>query len=481
MFCEKCGYKNNDTAKFCERCGATLNAAPAQPAEAQPAEAQPVQPAPKKPMSPKTKKLLVIGSVAAAVAVVGLIVLFAAVIPAIRDSKKVDLTKYYVLRFDGVSEYNEHPSLPEGKISGTFEWDYETFAKDQKMSSSDAHTLLYGVGSDVTIRYTYGSQSETYSSNFYDLSSGDSIVVSYEWPKEQKGGLQIGMGSLDYIKMYEKEYGVEFRHEDKFVTYKLADELKAKNITVEAPVEADLLRYISDNNLIVEDGKESGKASVSVKPFETKFGDYTFKLQKDSLTVVVVDKNHIETGSVVLVFSDRENLKNGDKIELGYDTYDREYLAEKGVILRGDTITYTVKAPEPTTVAPTTEPVTTEPTSTVPDTTAAETTAPAAEEYQEAYVRHAGDHDVYYLFDTVNRRFISFATNDPAVKEGTYTGEFDDGAALHIQKPAEASETFTHKDGAKTASVTAEDGTKTEPEVCDLATALEALKKHQGQ
>ncbi|MBQ3987949.1 MAG: hypothetical protein II629_04240, partial [Ruminococcus sp.] len=166
----------------------------------------------------------------------------------------------------------------------------------------------------------------------------------------------------------------------------VGDMLRQKNVTVKQPVEVDLLRYIADNGLFAEEVKSDGKVSVSVAPFETKVNGYTFVLSKGSLSVLVVDDKDFKIGRFDLEMSNSVNLRSGDVVTLKYDSYAKRSMIDKGVVLQGDSVTYTVKTPAvttvPTTVAPTTVPPTTEPPTTVPVTEAP--TEPATEAQTEA-------------------------------------------------------------------------------------------------
>ena len=151
MFCEKCGNQINDGDLFCQKCGAPVpgqtpvqaaeqtaeqvqevqraaSQAPEQapqqaqqyapaPEQAQqyapaPGQAQQVAPAPKaprKPLSPKMKKIIIFGGAGVAVLAAFLIVLFTVIIPAAREASRIDITKYYTIKIDGVDKEEENP------------------------------------------------------------------------------------------------------------------------------------------------------------------------------------------------------------------------------------------------------------------------------------------------------------------------------------------------------------------------------------
>ncbi len=470
MFCEKCGYKNNDNARFCEKCGATLtapNAQPQQPAPQQPAPAPaPAQPAaPKKPMDPKTKKIILFSAIGAGALAVILIVIFAIIVPVVKNAGAIDITKYYTVKFDGVTEGEKDQSVLDGKIEGKFTWDYAKFAKENNMSESKAESLLYNVESCMDIEYFDNKGEETYSRYFDSAFEGDTYKVTFTWPKKD-ATFRSDRVALQHIEHYENEAGVLFKHNDATKEFKLGEALKEKGVTVVKPMDANLLGYIKDNKLIVEDGEPSGKASVSIKPFETKFGDYTFRLQRDSLTVVVTDKDNNEIGGIDMEFSDRTYLKHGDVITLTYDSYDKSNMADKGILLTGDSISYTVTAPVPTTVAPTTvaptttAPATTAPATTVPATTVPATTVPA--EFDAVFVNRDGGKEIYIYFDTDGKK-VKYI-NGSTVMDGTFTGELED-AKIHWTTPEEADAAFTLPTGGKKATYTDSKGNKTEFEI----------------
>ncbi len=112
--------------------------------------------------------------------------------------------------------------------------------------------------------------------------------------------------------------------------------------------------------MFAEEVKSDGKVSVSVAPFETKVNGYTFVLSKGSLSVLVVDDKDFKIGRFDLEMSNSVNLRSGDVVTLKYDSYAKRSMIDKGVVLQGDSVTYTVKTPAvttvPTTVAPTLSP-----------------------------------------------------------------------------------------------------------------------------
>ena len=376
-------------------------------------------------MDPKTKKIILFSAIGAGALAVILIVIFAIIVPVVKNAGAIDITKYYTVKFDGVTEGEKDQSVLDGKIEGKFTWDYAKFAKENNMSESKAESLLYNVESCMDIEYFDNKGEETYSRYFDSAFEGDTYKVTFTWPKKD-ATFRSDRVALQHIEHYENEAGVLFKHNDATKEFKLGEALKEKGVTVVKPMDANLLGYIKDNKLIVEDGEPSGKASVSIKPFETKFGDYTFRLQRDSLTVVVTDKDNNEIGGIDMEFSDRTYLKHGDVITLTYDSYDKSNMADKGILLTGDSISYTVTAPVPTTV------------------------------------NRDGGKEIYIYFDTDGKK-VKYI-NGSTVMDGTFTGELED-AKIHWTTPEEADAAFTLPTGSKKATYTDSKGNKTEFEI----------------
>ena len=141
-------------------------------------------------------------------------------------------------------------------------------------------------------------------------------------------------------------------------------------------------------------------------------------------------------------------------------------MADKGILLTGDSISYTVTAPVPTTVAPTTvaptttAPATTAPATTVPATTVPATTVPA--EFDAVFVNRDGGKEIYIYFDTDGKK-VKYI-NGSTVMDGTFTGELED-AKIHWTTPEEADAAFTLPTGSKKATYTDSKGNKTEFEI----------------
>lgn len=414
MFCENCGHQVREGERFCEACGAPLQpVAPVQPAQqqaeqpaqpfeqpaqqpieqpAQPFEqpAQPnpfdaptqqytptpAQPAPKKPMSKKTKMILLICGIGAAVLTAFLIVLFTAIIPAAQNAGKLDLKDYIIAKFDNVYDSDEVKQLSDGKINGWFTVDVEKFIKEQKLPEDtdpyDTALMEFYNIADIRLEKKTGEVNpEDYSNYFYGAKQDDVFTVIISWPTE---GGALAESYKRQLAGIESRYGVGFKTENVSFDVKLADELSREGITVLVPQETDLLGYIKKNNLIETKGDTDGRLSVSVKKFETTIGDFVFKHDSDSTSVEIYDKNNKHIDNFYLEFSDTYRLKNGDTVTLGYDNYYVNYLVNKGIALTGEKITYTVSG----SVTATTAPATTAPAGSTPAATTPATTAPAA-------------------------------------------------------------------------------------------------------
>ena len=405
MFCEKCGNQINDGDLFCQKCGAPVpgqtpvqaaeqtaeqvqyvqqaaSQAPEQaPQQAQqfapaPEQAQqyapapdqaqqfapaPAPKAPRKPLSPKMKKIIIFGGAGVAVLAAFLIVLFTVIIPAAREASRIDITKYYTIKIDGVDKEEENPSVLDGKIDGSFGIDYKKFAEENKVDEEKAEDYLGKLSSMLNVKVTKdGKKASDY---LDDVKAEDVYTITVEWPTD--GGSaemdaiserlnDYGFGSLSdsidpekKIEKIENELGVEFKHKSLSCDIKVADALDAQGIKLAVPTEMNVLGYIKDNNLFVQDGHRSGDISLSIKKFETTFGDFTVSKPDDEYyTNVTVKKGNKEVGSFDIEMSNHNYLKSNEEITVSYDSYDVSSLADKGVVLTGDQITYTVVGPE---------------------------------------------------------------------------------------------------------------------------------------
>lgn len=427
MYCERCGHQIPDGSSFCENCGAPVRGANPSFSTEQPFVNQPYDPTqqpfvepsydptqqpftefagdpaqqpfqgqtydpnqqpaypptaeqtPKEPMSPKTKKIIIFSSIGAGVLILLLILLFVVIIPAINraseDAAKADISKYLTVKIDGINKDSEDKSVYDGLISGEFTWDSERFAKDRDLTPAGAASLLNSISRSITIEYTVNDKTLD-SRDFTNVSEGDTIKVTYTWPKsEGENSSANSRAKLENIVREELESGVKFRHEDKTCEYKMGELLSDQGITVKKPVEADVLGYIKDKDLIYADGERNGRMRAKIKPFETTFGEFKFKLKENSYYVYVT-RNETEAGSFELVFDQKNYLDDNQVVTLSYSESGKERLEKKGCILTGTPVTYTVKVPAAST-APTTAPSTTAPATTAPATTAPATTAPA--------------------------------------------------------------------------------------------------------
>ena len=172
MFCEKCGNQIADGEKFCQQCGAPVpgqapapeqvqQAAQQAPEQAQqyapaPEQAQQYAPAPKaprKPLSPMMKKIILFGGIGVAVLAAFLVVLFVVIVPGCQEAARIDITKYYTIKVS-IDEEEENPSVLDGKINGSFEIDYEKFAKDFKVDKEKAKSGLDSLAGILEVKVT---------------------------------------------------------------------------------------------------------------------------------------------------------------------------------------------------------------------------------------------------------------------------------------------------------------------------------------
>ena len=304
----------------------------------------PVQPAaPKKPMSKKAKLIILFSSIGAAVIAAALIVLFVVIIPMINkaneEANKIDITKYITVSFEGVKDDNK--AVYDGNISGSLTWDYDKFIKDQKLKEdTDKYdTALYSIKdyTMVSMEKTSGEKNKKDEGvTFNSAKKDDVFTVKVTWRDDE-----ISKKSL---AAQEKQYDTAFNHSEKTKELKLADPLKEQNITVKEPVEADILGYISKNNLIYSEENSGGSYNVYVKEFETTFGDFKFiKNSYYSNSIDITDKNGEAVTYVYLEFDkDSDYCESGEELTLGYEEYYKESAAEDGILLVGDPVKYTV-------------------------------------------------------------------------------------------------------------------------------------------
>ena len=403
MFCEKCGNQITDGEKFCQQCGAPVpgqapapqqvqqaaqqapeqvqQAAQQAPEQAQqyapapeqaqqyapaPEQAQQYAPAPKaprKPLSPMMKKIILFGGIGVAVLAAFLVVLFVVIVPGCQEAARIDITKYYTIKVS-IDEEEENPSVLDGKINGSFEIDYEKFAKDFKVDKEKAKSGLDSLAGILEVKVTKDGDK----ASLKDAKADDVYTITVDWPtadisgsaemdafnqklKEQYNvdfsGLVDSRDPKKQIEKIEKELGVEFKHKKLSREIKVADALEEQGVKIAEPTEMNVLGYIKDNNLFVQEGHRSGDISLSIKKFETSFGDYTVtKADDEYYSSIIVKKGSKDIGSFDVELSNHYYLKSNDKITVSYDTYDVSSLADKGIVLTGDEFTYTVVGPE---------------------------------------------------------------------------------------------------------------------------------------
>lgn len=106
-------------------------------------------------------------------------------------------------------------------------------------------------------------------------------------------------------------------------------------------------------------------------------------------------------------------------------------------------------------------------------TTAPPTTA-FVSEYEKAYVRELGEYNLYYMFDTDNKKVVTFSYEQGYADKGTYTGDLSTGVRI-VWDHGEWTETFKNPNGSSTAVVTDGNGFDWEYKVCDVETAQNVL------
>lgn len=403
MFCEKCGNQITDGEKFCQKCGAPVpgqapapeqvqqaaqqapeqvqqaaqqaqQAAQQAPQQAQqaaqqaPEQAQQYAPAPKaprKPLSPMMKKIILFGGIGVAVLAAFLVVLFVVIVPGCQEAARIDITKYYTIKVS-IDEEEENPSVLDGKIDGSFEIDYEKFAKDFKVDKEKAKSGLDNLAYMLDVKVT--KDGDKASSYIDDAKADDVYTITVDWPtadisgsaemdavnkqlKQMYGSDLSGLTDLanpkKQIEKIEKELGVEFKHKKLSREIKVADALEEQGVKIAEPTEMNVLGYIKDNNLFVQEGHRSGDISLSIKKFETSFGDYTVtKADDEYYSSITVKKGSKDIASFDVELSNHYNLNSNDEITVSYDSYAVSSLADKGIVLTGDEFTYTVVGPE---------------------------------------------------------------------------------------------------------------------------------------
>ena len=333
----------------------------------QPQQYAPVAPkGPKKPLSPMMKKIILFGGIGVAVLAAILVLLFVVIVPGCQEAARVDITKYFTMKIDA-----DEGEVLDDKISGSITFDYAKYAKDFNTSESAAKDnkdlqMILGI---IDVKVTKdGEDTGWYNS---EMSSDDVYTVTVSWPTENNGSssqsseremLERGLRELDSrygtnlseytdpkkaIENAEKNLKVEFKHKTLSREIKIADALEEQDIKLIEPTEMDVLKYIQDNNLLVQEGHRSGDISLSIDKFETTFGDYTVsKANSDYYTGITVKKGDKEIGSFSIELSSHYDLKSNEEITVSYDSYAVSSLEDKGVKLTGDEFTYTVVGPE---------------------------------------------------------------------------------------------------------------------------------------
>ena len=381
MFCEKCGTKLPDNARFCENCGAKQEeipvvvapveqpvvqpVAPAPVAEPAPAPVvesvvQPVaEPQPPKERKPIDKKKLILMIVAAATAFALTLAAFI-VIPMLNKTKVQD---YIDVNF--ATDYNE---CYDGKIKVTIGIDNNAIASEKlstrKLQKLAGATSLIGlvdakfgyiispVTSYCTLTYRVkGSENTEFVSadtQIKDLKATDVLEVKIDWSESEEAKRQI--------KQYQKLLGIKFSTKDKVVDIKLSNEIKKADLTVKQAPMFDLLGYLKDNNLIDFYGIGEGAINVTIKDFETKSNGYTFSHSKDEDSNYLVHYSSDKGDGTVYI--GYKNLANGEENNYGYNfskgdkvkvSLNEEMINNGGIFFTKTEITVTVDGDEPLT------------------------------------------------------------------------------------------------------------------------------------
>ena len=384
MFCEKCGNKMADGVRFCEKCGNPVNApqpvqAPVQqqaqtpPAEGQAPAGQPqyappqgqymppqgqaqymppqAPKPPRKPLSPKVKKIILFSGIGAVVLTVGLILLFAVIIP---EANKVDISKYVTVAFDSQEVYDgdisgyaavsaknlyidklgdeeaKKQAESEKKLSdGSYSYNDLYNDLSSYSSSSGSYAKKAAVTSivgaleveckikDQEESTTGESESKASSANsakFENAKKIDTLVVTIKWPTDEFERKEL--------EQQESLSGLRFDKSDKTVEIKLEDKIKDSKVTVKDKVEVDFVKVINDKNLVNIIGTPGNYPKAELAEFEYTQGDYKFtnaktdeKSSHDYNKVVVTNAKDSESETSFYVsFASVSEASEGDEI-----------------------------------------------------------------------------------------------------------------------------------------------------------------------
>lgn len=198
MFCAKCGEKNADDAKFCQKCGAPLSSdgsraagnanadvasANREPVNAAPVDSEPVKPASDNPgQAPagvkKDQGKIIALACAAAVLLIAVVIVVGVI--AANASRTVNLNKYLEITVSGYDGY--------GNASVSIDWAGIEEKYGKKLSftgkaKKEFKQLLESMQPIDTLRASVGISLDKYSG----LTNGDSVSYTWNIDEEELG------------------------------------------------------------------------------------------------------------------------------------------------------------------------------------------------------------------------------------------------------------------------------------------------------
>lgn len=97
-----------------------------------------------------------------------------------------------------------------------------------------------------------------------------------------------------------------------------------------------------------------------------------------------------------------------------------------------------------------------------------------ASEYELAFIRDMPSYDLYFMFDTDNKKAVYFGTNDSFTDNGSYTGDFSSGITISWPH-GEWKDKFVYKNGSLSAMLTDGNGFEWKYVKCDVLNAEKIL------
>ena len=104
--------------------------------------------------------------------------------------------------------------------------------------------------------------------------------------------------------------------------------------------------------------------------------------------------------------------------------------------------------------------------------------AKPASEYELAFIRKMSNYSLYYMFDTDNKKVVTFSSQDTYVDKGTYSGSFSSGVTMTWDH-GEWTDKFKYSEGSSKATYIDGNGFDWDYTVCDIETAQERLDELQ--